>query len=105
MVKIGIVGAGNVGATAALYAAQKELGDIALIDVVDGIPQGKGLDMMEAGPVLGYDSRAGHGRRHRVRDRHRGRLLIGAASEITEERTKRFTRPPRAARVERRKVP
>ncbi len=56
MVKIGIVGAGNVGATAALYAAQKELGDIALIDVVDGIPQGKGLDMMEAGPVLGYDS-------------------------------------------------
>ena len=37
MVKIGIVGAGNVGATAALYAAQKELGDIALIDVVDGI--------------------------------------------------------------------
>lgn len=56
MVKIGFVGAGNVGATAALYAAQKELGDIALIDVVDGIPQGKGLDMLEAGPVLGFDS-------------------------------------------------
>lgn len=57
MPKIGIVGAGNVGATAALYTAQKELGDIALIDVVDGIPQGKGLDMIEAGPVLGYDSK------------------------------------------------
>ena len=56
MPKIGIVGAGNVGATAALFAAQKELGDIALIDVVDGIPQGKGLDMIEAAPVLGYDS-------------------------------------------------
>ena len=55
MPKIGIVGAGNVGATTALYVAQKELGDIALIDVVDGIPQGKGLDMLEAGPVLGYD--------------------------------------------------
>ena len=57
MPKIGIIGAGNVGATTALYVAQKELGDIALIDVVDGIPQGKGLDMLEAGPVLGYDSK------------------------------------------------
>ena len=57
MVKLGIVGAGNVGATAALFAAQKELGDIVLLDVVDGIPQGKGLDMMEAAPVLGYDSK------------------------------------------------
>jgi len=56
MPKIGIVGAGNVGATAALYAAQLELGDVTLVDVVDGVPQGKALDMMEAGPVLGYDS-------------------------------------------------
>jgi malate dehydrogenase len=57
MRKIGVVGAGNVGATAALYIAQQELGDVALIDIVEGIPQGKALDMLEAGPVLGYDCR------------------------------------------------
>ncbi len=56
MPKIGVVGAGNVGATAALYAAQLELGDVMLVDIVDGVPQGKALDMLEAGPVLGYDS-------------------------------------------------
>ena len=56
MPKIGVVGAGNVGATAALYAAQLELGDVMLFDIVDGVPQGKALDMLEAGPVLGYDS-------------------------------------------------
>ncbi|SVC41336.1 uncharacterized protein METZ01_LOCUS294190 [marine metagenome] len=56
MPKIGVVGAGNVGATAALYAAQLELGDVILVDIVDGVPQGKALDMLEAGPVLGYDS-------------------------------------------------
>ena len=54
--KITVVGAGHVGATAALLAAQKELGDVVLIDVLDGIPQGKGLDMFEASPVLGFDS-------------------------------------------------
>lgn len=56
MPKIGFVGAGNVGATAALYAAQQELGDVTLVDVVDGVPQGKALDMLEAAPILGFDS-------------------------------------------------
>ncbi|MGB9802352.1 MAG: malate dehydrogenase [Desulfofundulus sp.] len=54
--KITIVGAGNVGATCAHWAASKELGDIVLIDVVEGIPQGKALDLMEAAPVEGFDA-------------------------------------------------
>lgn len=54
--KISIIGAGNVGATAAHWAAAKELGDVVLLDVVDGIPQGKGLDLLQAGPVEGFDS-------------------------------------------------
>ncbi|MGB9690611.1 MAG: malate dehydrogenase [Candidatus Sumerlaeaceae bacterium] len=55
--KITIVGAGNVGATAAHWAAAKELGDIVLVDIVEGIPQGKALDLLEAGPVELFDSR------------------------------------------------
>lgn len=53
--KIGVIGAGQVGATTAFLLAQKELGDIVLLDIVEGMPQGKGLDMAQAGPVLGYD--------------------------------------------------
>ncbi len=53
--KLTVVGSGNVGATAAFLAAQKELGDIVLLDVVEGIPQGKALDMHEASPIQGYD--------------------------------------------------
>jgi len=53
--KITIVGAGNVGATAAHWAAAKELGDIVLVDVVEGVPQGKALDLMETAPVEGFD--------------------------------------------------
>ncbi|MHB8918117.1 MAG: malate dehydrogenase [Desulfocucumaceae bacterium] len=53
--KITIVGSGNVGATCAHWAASKELGDIVLIDVVEGVPQGKALDLMEAAPIEGYD--------------------------------------------------
>jgi len=55
--KITIVGAGNVGATAAHWAASKELGDIVLVDVVEGMPQGKALDLAQAGPVEGFDCR------------------------------------------------
>lgn len=55
--KITIIGAGNVGATCAHWAAAKELGDIVLVDVVEGMPQGKGLDLLQAGPVERYDSR------------------------------------------------
>lgn len=55
--KITIVGAGHVGAHAALWAASKELGDIVLVDIVDGVPQGKALDLVEASPVEGFDAR------------------------------------------------
>src|SRR5512134_3192277 len=54
--RITVVGAGNVGATAAQYIVEKELGDVVLVDVIDGIPQGKALDLAQAGPVHGYDS-------------------------------------------------
>jgi len=49
--KVTIVGAGNVGATAAHWIASKELADVALIDVIEGVPQGKGLDLLEAMPI------------------------------------------------------
>jgi malate dehydrogenase len=57
--KISIVGAGNVGATCAHWAAAKELGDIVLVDIpqVDGMPQGKALDLFESSPVEGFDSK------------------------------------------------
>ncbi|MFO0838414.1 MAG: malate dehydrogenase [Phycisphaerae bacterium] len=54
--KITIVGAGNVGATCAHWAAAKELGDIVLVDIVEGMPQGKALDLYEASPVEGFDA-------------------------------------------------
>ncbi len=53
--KVTVVGAGNVGANCALRLAGKELADVVLVDVVEGIPQGKGLDIAESGPVEGYD--------------------------------------------------
>ncbi len=54
--KISVIGAGNVGATAAFLIAQKELGDVVMVDIVDGIPQGKGLDIAEAAPVENFDA-------------------------------------------------
>jgi malate dehydrogenase len=53
--KITVVGAGNVGASCAQNLAMKELGDVVLVDVIPDIPQGKGLDMLQSGPVEGYD--------------------------------------------------
>src|SRR5437773_3819543 len=57
--KLSIIGAGNVGATAAHWAASKELGDIVLVDIpqVEGMPQGKALDLFEASPVEGFDAK------------------------------------------------
>jgi len=55
--KITVVGAGNVGATTAHWLVSKELGDVVLVDIIDGMPQGKALDLAQAGPVEGYDSR------------------------------------------------
>ena len=54
--KIALVGAGNIGGTLALLAGLKELGDVILFDIVDGIPQGKALDIAEASPVEGFDA-------------------------------------------------
>jgi len=54
--KVTIVGSGNVGATAAHWIASKELADVVLIDIVDGVPQGKGLDLLEAMPIEKRDS-------------------------------------------------
>ena len=55
--KITVVGAGNVGATAAHWLASKELGDVVLVDIVEGMPQGKALDLAQAAPVEGFDSK------------------------------------------------
>ena len=55
--KITVVGAGSVGATVAQYAVERELGDVVLVDVVEGVPQGKALDLAQAGPLRGYDAR------------------------------------------------
>src|SRR5690349_22973229 len=53
--KVTVVGAGNVGANCAVRIADKELADVVLVDVVEGVPQGKGLDILESGPIEGYD--------------------------------------------------
>ena len=53
--KITVVGAGNVGATCAHWAAARELGDVVLVDVVEGMPQGKALDLMQARPIFGFN--------------------------------------------------
>lgn len=54
--KIGLVGAGNIGGTLALLAGIKEMGDVALIDIMEGVPQGKALDIAQASPVEGFDA-------------------------------------------------
>ncbi len=54
--KVTIVGSGNVGATAAHWIASKELADVVLIDIIEGVPQGKGLDLLEAMPIEKRDS-------------------------------------------------
>ena len=56
--KVTIVGAGNVGATAAQRIFDKGYADVVLVDIVEGLPQGKALDMSQSGPVLGSDARA-----------------------------------------------
>ena len=54
--KIALIGAGNIGGTLALLAALKELGDIVLFDIAEGIPQGKSLDIAESSPIEGFDA-------------------------------------------------
>ncbi len=53
--KVTVVGSGNVGATLAQRLVDKQLADVVMIDILEGIPQGKGLDLLEAGPIEGYD--------------------------------------------------
>jgi malate dehydrogenase len=55
--KVTVVGGGNVGASCAMNLAFKELADVVLVDVVEGVPQGKALDMLQSGPIEGYDVR------------------------------------------------
>ena len=55
--KVTVVGSGNVGATAAQRIAEKGYADVVLVDIIEGVPQGKALDLMQAGPVEGYDGR------------------------------------------------
>ncbi len=55
--KVTVVGAGNVGATLVQRIAETRLADVVMVDVVEGVPQGKGLDLLEAGPVMGYDTK------------------------------------------------
>ena len=55
--KVTVIGAGNVGATAAQRIAESGIADVVLIDIVEGLPQGKGLDLAEAAPVVGHDAR------------------------------------------------
>lgn len=54
--KIALIGAGQIGGTLALLAGLKDLGDIALVDIAEGVPQGKGLDLAQAAPVEGFDA-------------------------------------------------
>src|ERR1700676_1768506 len=54
--KITVVGAGNVGATLAQRLAERDYADVVLVEIIEGLPQGKALDMLEAGPIVGYDS-------------------------------------------------
>lgn len=53
--KVTIIGAGHVGSTTALRIVEKQLADVVLVDILEGMPQGKALDLLEAGPVQGYD--------------------------------------------------
>jgi len=55
--KVSVIGAGNVGATLAQRIAEKGYADVVLVDIIDGLPQGKGLDILQAGPITGSDAR------------------------------------------------
>ncbi len=55
--KVTVIGAGNVGATTAQRLAEKDFCDVVLVDIVEGMPQGKALDIMQSGPVYGYDAK------------------------------------------------
>ena len=84
--KVTVVGAGNVGATTAQRLAERDYADVVLVDIVEGMPQGKALDLNQSGPVIGYEANMvgtnGYeetaGLRHR---RHHLRLSASAGDE------------------------
>ena len=53
--KVSVIGAGNVGATCAFRIAEQDYADVVLVDIVEGLPQGKGLDMLQATPIINSD--------------------------------------------------
>ena len=76
-----VIGAGNVGATTAQRIAEGGIADVWLVDIVEGLPQGKALDLAEAAPVLGHDMQSPRHqrlRRYGRLGRHRGDLGTGA---------------------------
>ena len=54
--KVAVIGAGNVGASCAVYLAERNIADIVLVDIIEGVPQGKGLDLTQAAPVRGFET-------------------------------------------------
>ena len=69
--KVSVIGAGNVGATLAQRLAELDLVDVALVDVVEGLAEGKALDLLEAGPVIGYDTQVVGGTDYSITERSR----------------------------------
>ena len=90
--KITVVGAGNVGATTAQRLAERDYADIVLVDIVEGLPQGKALDLTEAGPVVGYEPQ-----RHR-HQRLRGDRRLGRRRDHLGHRPQAGHEPRRPAR-------
>ena len=56
MKRVGIIGSGNVGTNTAFFLAENRVGAVTLVDIKEGVPKGKALDLMEAGPLRGYDT-------------------------------------------------
>ena len=80
--KVSIIGAGNVGATTAQRLAELDLFDLALVDVVDGLAEGKALDMAEAGPILGYDTQLVGGTDYAITE---GSSVVVITSELARK--------------------
>ena len=86
--KVTVIGAGNVGATTAQRIAEAGLADVVLVDIVEGLPQGKGLDLAEAAPVVGHDARV-TGTNDYAADRSgKFRRLAEIAEEIASRKEK-----------------
>ena len=95
--KISVIGAGNVGATTALYLAQQRLGDIVLVDIIAGMPEGKALDMDEAAPVARFESRiVGTSKYENILDSNIVVMTAGLPRKPGMTRTDLLTKTPRS---------